>query len=160
MDGMRWFVSLLAAGPAFADCDPAAVDVRGPFGSVRFDVTVADEPAERSRGLMFVEEMAPLEGMLFVFERTGRVSFWMENTLIPLDMLFVGEDGVVRRVHENAVPLDRTPIPGGDDIRYVLEINGGTAAEIGITEGAELRHPSITGASWACEAVEADVPSE
>ena len=148
------------AGPAFAQCDPGAVDLRGPFGSVRFDVEVADDAEARARGLMFVEEMAPREGMLFVFDRTGPVSFWMENTLIPLDMLFVGEDGVVRRVHENAVPLDRTAIPGGDDIRYVLEINGGMAAMLGIGEGAEMRHPAIADSVWPCADLETDAPSD
>ncbi|MGR3541387.1 MAG: DUF192 domain-containing protein [Hasllibacter sp.] len=156
----RILLLALLAGPAFAECDPGAVDLRGPFGAVRFDVTVADDQAERSRGLMFVEEMAPLEGMLFVFDRTGPVSFWMENTLIPLDMLFVGEDGVVRRVHENAVPLDRTAIPGGDDIRYVLEINGGMAARLGIGEGAQMRHPAIADSLWPCPEVEAAAPSD
>jgi len=103
---------------------------------------------------MHVEQMPRMSGMLFVYERPQSVSFWMENTLIPLDMLFVGPDGVVRNVHENAIPLDRTSIPGGsDDIQYVLEINGGMAAEFGIAEGTELRHSSIDQslAAWPCE---------
>ncbi|PRY95071.1 hypothetical protein BCF33_0683 [Hasllibacter halocynthiae] len=146
-----------AAGPAFPDCAADRVDLRGPFGTASFRVDVADEPDERAQGLMFVEELRPNEGMLFVFERAGPVSFWMRNTLIPLDMLFAGEDGVVRRVHENAVPLDETGIPGGDDIRYVLEIPGGVSAMLGVAEGAQMRHPAIAEPAWPCGEVEDEV---
>jgi uncharacterized membrane protein (UPF0127 family) len=68
-------------------------------------------------------------------------------------MLFFDASGTLERVHENARPLDRTPIPGGNDIRFVLEINGGLAAELGIEPGAELRHPSIdqAEAAWPCD---------
>jgi uncharacterized membrane protein (UPF0127 family) len=93
------------------------------------------------------------EDMLFVYETPQPVAFWMENTLIPLDMLFFDASGKLERVHENARPLDRTPIPGGNDIRFVLEINGGLATELGIEPGAELRHPSIdqAEAAWPCD---------
>ncbi len=142
----------LATGAAAADCDPARVDLRGDWGSARFTVEVAETVAERSLGLMNRPSMPASAGMLFVYEHPQRVAFWMENTLIPLDMLFLSADGVVQRIHRNAVPLDRTHIPGGDDIQYVLEINGGMAALLGIDEGAELRHPSIdrTLAAWPC----------
>lgn len=90
--------------------------------------------------------------MLFVYERPQFVSFWMRNTLIPLDMIFMDETGSVRRVHENAVPLDERSIPGGPDIQYVLEINGGLARQLGVGVGSVLRHPSIgANAAWPCE---------
>jgi len=78
--------------------------------------------------------------------------FWMENTLIPLDMLFLDDNGVVQHVHENAIPLDRTGIDGGSGIRYVLEINGGLASVLGLEPGAELRHPVLNQetAAWPC----------
>ncbi len=143
-----YFVSAITASAA---CSADAVSVRGEFGSVRFDVTVADEPEERAQGLMFVEQMDTLEGMLFVFERPQRVSFWMRNTLIPLDMIFVGPDGVIDHVHSMAVPLDETPIFGGTDIQYVLEINGGMAERLGLAAGNELQHPSVSGeVVWPC----------
>lgn len=103
---------------------------------------------------MHVEEMPRLGGMLFVYDHPQMVSFWMENTLIPLDMIFVDETGLVRHVHSNAIPLDRTPIPGGsDDIQYVLEINGGMAETLGIDAGSVLRHPALAQdlALWPCE---------
>ena len=92
---------------------------------------------------MFVEQMGQFEGMLFVYETPQRASFWMRNTLIPLDMLFAGADGTITRIHENAIPLDETPIPGGTEVQFVLEINGGLSARLGIEEGAVMQHPAI-----------------
>ena len=144
---------LAASGPALAEtCAVDAVDLRGAFGTTAFTVEVADDPRERAKGLMFVEELAEDQGMLFVYERPQPVAFWMRNTLIPLDMLFLGEDGVVNHIHENAIPLDETPIPGGDAIRYVLEVPGGTVDRLGLAVGDELRHPSIGPApAWPCD---------
>ncbi|CAM4050566.1 DUF192 domain-containing protein [Palleronia rufa] len=127
--------------------------MRGDWGQARFAVSVMDDPEERARGLMFVEDLAPMTGMLFIYDRPQPVSFWMRNTLIPLDMLFLDATGTVRRIHENAVPLDETPIPGGDDILAVLEINGGMSGRLGIEEGSVLRHPDLPQdqAAWPCE---------
>lgn len=134
---------LLTSSPVSAACAPDRVTVYGAWGQARFNVDVADDPAERSRGLMFVEEMGTLEGMLFVYERPQRTTFWMRNTLIPLDMVFVSPEGEVLKIHENAIPLDETTIDGGDGVKYVLEINGGLSARLGITVGDVLAHPSI-----------------
>ncbi len=140
-------------GPAGADCAPDSLSLRGDFGSARFDVQVVDTEADRARGLMFVEEMPTMAGMLFVYDRPQSVSFWMRNTLIPLDMVFIGPDGIVQNIHSNAQPLDETPIFGGQDIQYVLEINGGMALRLGLAEGAEVQHPAIEGdVSWPCAA--------
>ena len=96
--------------------------------------------------------LAPFSGMLFVFPEPVRARFWMKNTLIPLDMLFAGPDGVVRRVHENARPMDETVIDGGDGVKLVLEIAGGMAARLGIGPGTQLRHPAVgPGAAWPCD---------
>ena len=133
-------------------CRDDTVFLRGDWGSARFTVDVVDTPESRSRGLMFVEDMPTMAGMLFVYERAQSVSFWMKNTLIPLDMIFADEAGVVQRVHDNAVPGDLTSIPGGSGIRFVLEINGGMAERLGIDPGTEMRHPAIPAetANWAC----------
>ncbi|MEQ9693974.1 DUF192 domain-containing protein [Shimia sp. SDUM112013] len=134
-------------------CRDDAVTLRGDWGQARFSVEVADDRRERAIGLMNRDHMPTSAGMLFVFDRTEPVSFWMENTLIPLDMLFIAENGEVVHIHSNAQPLDRTPIGSGQPVRYVLEINGGLAARMGITEGSALRHPSILqeGAVWPCD---------
>jgi len=143
---------LLVAAPALASCAPDRVVLRGDWGRAAFRVEVADSPAERSQGLMHRESLPRQAGMLFVYEEPQPVSFWMKNTLIPLDMLFIGADGVVRRVHENATPLDETPIPGGREIFAVLEINGGLADVYGIEAGTQVRHPAFGArAAWPCE---------
>ncbi len=147
-------LGLLAVTPAHADapCRDDVVFLRGDWGSARFSVDVADTPELRSRGLMFVESMPTMSGMLFVYEYEQRVSFWMKNTLIPLDMVFADGSGVVQNVHADAVPGDLTSIPGGSNIQFVLEINGGMAKQLGISVGSEMRHPAIDAgsAAWAC----------
>lgn len=91
--------------------------------------------------------------MLFVYDAPSTVSFWMKNTLIPLDMIFLDQHGVVQRVHENAVPGSLESIPGGDNILAVLEVNGGQSRKLGLVEGAQMRHPAFsdTMPAWACE---------
>ena len=135
-----------------ADCVPDELNLRGPWGEAKFNVEIADDGAERAQGLMNREKMSRNAGMLFVYERPQKVAFWMRNTLIPLDMLFIDETGRVVLIHENAVPLDETAIPGGDNIQYVLEINGGMASLLGISVGSEVQHPSIRTemAAWPC----------
>lgn len=135
-----------------AACSADRVTVLGDFGRANFTVTVADDNAERSRGLMFVEDMPTMTGMLFIYETPRRASFWMRNTLIPLDMLFADPTGVITRVHENAVPLDETSIDGGEGVQYVLEINGGMAARLGIEEDDVMQHPAFGATAAApCE---------
>ena len=136
-------VCLLSPNVGWGSCEVDRVTVFGDWGQARFEVRVADEPAERSQGLMFVESMPLLEGMLFVYPQAQRATFWMRNTLIPLDMIFAAPSGEVLSIHENAIPLDQTTIDGGEGIQYVLEINGGLASRLGITVGDVLQHPSI-----------------
>jgi uncharacterized protein len=140
-----------AAG-AEAPCSDGRVDLRWQGGRESFAVDLADDPAERSQGLMFRDSMDPAAGMLFVYESPRRAQFWMKNTLIGLDMIFADAAGRVTRVHSNAIPGDLTPIDGGPGVVFVLEINGGLAAKLGITEGAEMRHPAIAPGSavWSC----------
>lgn len=151
-----WLIGVWAAllpVAAAAACAPGTVELRGPAGQARFSVEVADDGEERAQGLMFRESMPASAGMLFVYDAPQRASFWMKNTLIPLDMIFADETGRVTKVHAEAVPGDTTPIDGGTGVRFVLEINGGLAARMGIVEGSELRHPAIPQATavWPCE---------
>ncbi len=141
--GYAALIYAFAAGSAQAGCSADQLEVRGKGGVARFSVEVADSAPERSQGLMFREGMAASAGMLFVYPTPRPASFWMENTLIPLDMIFADATGTVTRVHENAVPKDRTPISGGDGVQFVLEINAGLARRMGLAEGATLRHPAI-----------------
>ena len=145
--------SFIWAQASFAGgCSDDRIQLRGDWGKASFSVEIADNGETRARGLMHRTSMPRSHGMLFVFESPRPTAFWMRNTLIPLDMLFATEDGVVTRIHENAVPLDETLIPGGEDIMYVLEINGGLSSQFGITEGSVLRHPMMdpNTAAWPC----------
>ncbi|WP_371743886.1 DUF192 domain-containing protein [Mangrovicoccus sp. HB161399] len=127
------------------------MDLRGNWGQASFSVEMAVTPQERNLGLMNRESLPATAGMLFVFNPPRSVSFWMRNTLIPLDMIFLDRQGVVQGIHENAVPLDETPIPGGDRIFAVLEINGGLSEELGIAPGSQMRHPVFgPSAEWSC----------
>lgn len=141
---------LLASPLRAADCAPDQADLRDGGSSLRFHVEVMDSEAEREKGLMFRESLPKFSGMLFVYETAQPVAFWMKNTLIPLDMLFFDAAGRLERIKANAQPHDETPVFGGNDIQYVLEINGGLAAELGIEPGAEIRNPAIAGAAWSC----------
>ncbi|MEX0970246.1 MAG: DUF192 domain-containing protein [Paracoccaceae bacterium] len=144
----------LASSAVAQSCDPLILSARGQGVEARFDVEVVETPQDKARGLMFRESLPMFSGMLFVYDRPQRVSFWMRNTLIPLDMVFIGADGVVLNVHANAQPLDETGIPGGsDDIQYVLEVNGGLARMLNIVPGVVIQHPAIdsTLAAWPCD---------
>jgi uncharacterized membrane protein (UPF0127 family) len=107
---------------------------------IKFDVELALNDAERSRGLMFREKLGPYDGMLFDFHREAPVSFWMKNTLIPLDMIFIAADGTIRSIHANAVPHSVETIPSQFPVRGVLEINGGSAKLLGIKPGDKVKH--------------------
>jgi uncharacterized membrane protein (UPF0127 family) len=116
-------------------------------GDFTFTVEIADTNEERAKGLMFRNELAADAGMLFDYGKEQEASFWMQNTLIPLDMIFIGADGVVKTIHVNAKPLDTTPIPSGVPVRFVLEIPGGRSREIGLAVGDRMEHPRVGKAS-------------
>ncbi|MEL7253584.1 MAG: DUF192 domain-containing protein [Pseudomonadota bacterium] len=152
---LTFWAALFVAVPGivFAQCRDGAVQVKGDWGQAQFTIDLADEPEERSRGLMHVESMAQNAGMLFVYEEPQVARFWMKNTLISLDMIFADATGTVQKVHREAVPLSERLINGGRDIQYVLEVNGGVAARFGIGPGDQLRHPAIEqgAAAWPCD---------
>jgi uncharacterized protein len=108
-----------------------------------FQAEVMKTMEERGKGLMFRQFMPQDRGMLFDFMRDEPVTMWMRNTYIPLDMLFIKADGTILRIHERAQPLDETTISSGGDVRFVLEINGGLAAKLGIKAGDKVRYPLI-----------------
>ncbi|WP_461307517.1 DUF192 domain-containing protein [Albidovulum sp.] len=152
MRGIGLAVLAATAAGAQEACREDVATLKWPGGTARFAVEIADDAGERAQGLMNRESLPRAAGMLFVYDRPGPVAFWMKNTLIPLDMLFIAADGRVGRVHENAIPGDLTPIPGPADTLMVLEINGGLARRLGIGEGAILRHPRLDPAlaQWPC----------
>jgi uncharacterized membrane protein (UPF0127 family) len=112
-------------------------------GEHHFQVEIADEPRERARGLMFRREMAADEGMLFDFEEEQPASFWMRNTYIPLDMLFIRADGIIESIGERTTPLSEKSVTSRGPVRYVLEINGGLSDQLGIEAGDSVAGPAM-----------------
>ena len=146
------FAIVFAAPASAGACHADQVLLRGDWGQARFSIELADDEAERAKGLMFRESMAKNAGMLFMYPAPKPVAFWMKNTVIPLDMIFLDKTGTVTRVHSMAKPYDTSPIFGGDDVLAVLEINGGLAEALGITEGSEMQYPAFESdlAAWPC----------
>lgn len=105
-----------------------------------FEVELAASEAEVRQGLMGRTSLADDAGMLFVFENARERSFWMRDTLIPLDIIFIDEDGRIVRIYENAKPKDETPLPSGAPILGVLEIKAGRVAALGIRVGDTVHH--------------------
>ncbi|SOE08357.1 hypothetical protein SAMN05877838_0070 [Hoeflea halophila] len=142
------FLSLLVffAAPAIAKVlptDPEPLVIETGSGPVEFSVELALTPADRASGLMNRTSMAADHGMLFKFDQTRKVLMWMKNTPLPLDMLFIDESGTVVRIAERTEPYSETIIPSVSPVRYVLELNGGTASPRGISVGDLVRHRAI-----------------
>ena len=145
MRALRWtafvlFGLLVAVGPVW----PAGLqtlEIASKTGVHAFSVELAETDADRAKGLMFRKELPEGQGMLFDFHREQEVSFWMENTYIPLDMIFIRGDGRILRIAENTEPLSTRMIPSGGPVRAVLEVIGGTARKLGIAPGDRVGHP-------------------
>jgi uncharacterized membrane protein (UPF0127 family) len=125
-----------SAGPSEAAASTVVVDTGE--RQVTFHVELARTEPEREKGLMYRDHLAPDAGMLFLFERPSVQTFWMKNTLIPLDMVFIGSDLSVVGVVANAQPLTLTARSVGEPSQYVLEIGGGLSSRLGIRAGARV----------------------
>jgi uncharacterized membrane protein (UPF0127 family) len=152
---MRALVSALFAGLVLTFASGCALAASGPqtglpvetitidtkAGPHPFQVEIAADDQSRETGLMFRKSMAPDAGMLFDFHEPQEVSFWMENTILPLDMLFVRANGTIARIKENATPYSRENIPSGEPVQYVIELNAGRAKALGIQQGGHVHIP-------------------
>ena len=134
---------LLALTPLAACSADNRLVVHTATGNHAFTVEVVDTPEDRAKGLMFRQSLADDAGMLFDFKEDRPVSFWMRNTFIPLDMIFIRPDGTVANVHVNARPQDPTGIPSDGPVQFVLEIAGGRSVEMGLKAGDRVEHPRI-----------------
>jgi uncharacterized protein len=137
-------VILFLAASAFSSAlggERDSLEIVTSTGRHAFQVEIADNDATREHGLMDRRYMAPNHGMLFEFDREEPVSFWMKNTYIPLDMIFIAPSGVVTHIATNAEPLSERVVPSGAPCIAVLELNGGMAASIGLKVGDKVRHP-------------------
>ena len=111
------------------------VAIQAKTGRHVFKVEIVQTEAERAQGLMFRQRLAANAGMLFDFQDEQLVAFWMKNTLIPLDMIFIRGDGRIANIAQRAVPLSLDAVPSTEAVRFVLEVNGGTASRLGIKAG-------------------------
>ena len=150
---MRAFLVAVAALVMLAGCSPgqeqtglpkARIVIETKAGPVTFDVDMATTDDTRKKGLMFRTKLGANEGMLFDFGKEDYRAFWMHNTPLPLDMVFIKADGTISTITENAVPYSETPEPSSEPVRAVLEINGGRARALGIEPGKTV-HAKIFG---------------
>jgi hypothetical protein len=116
-------------------------------GPHRFEVELAETPAQMTQGLMFRTSLAPDAGMLFDYKQPTAATMWMRNTLIPLDMLFVDAQGRIVNIHQRAVPQSDDLIAAEKPVRAVIELNGGTASRLGIEPGDRVVYPIFGNAS-------------
>lgn len=119
------------------------LQVRTDRGVQAFMVEVADSEREREYGLMCRRSLAPDRGMLFLFPRAAPQMFWMRNTLIPLDIIYIGENGRVVSISRNVQPLDESGAPSAGPAKFVLELAAGRAAQIGLLPGDRVLHRAL-----------------
>ena len=134
-------LAFLSLATARSESGLEPLEIKTSSGVHAFQVEIAKDEASREKGLMYRRFMPADRGMLFEFEREEPVAFWMRNTYIPLDMIFITHDGTVARVAANAEPLNDTAIPSGAPVIGVLELNGGVAARIDLKPGDKVSAP-------------------
>jgi uncharacterized membrane protein (UPF0127 family) len=151
----RFFLAALAAALLFVGAAPGRADLvsfdKGAITvdtaqggkKLTFTVEIARNEAQREQGLMFRPSMAPDAGMLFLFDGPEMARFWMKNTLIPLDMLFVAADGHITNIFKRAVPMSESVIASAGPVVAVVELNGGTADHLGIKPGDLVHAPGV-----------------
>jgi len=121
------------------------LEIASKNGVHAFAVELAVNDEQRAKGLMFRKELPEGQGMLFDFQTEQPVSFWMKNTYVSLDMIFIQADGRILSIAENTQPLSERPVPSGGPVRFVLEVVAGTTRKLGIRPGDRVAHPIFTG---------------
>ena len=118
-------------------------------GTYCFRVWIADDDRSRAQGLMYIKDLPANQGMLFLFDRPQPAAFWMKNTLVSLDIVFIAPDGIVIDVARGTEPMSLTPIESPAPVAGVLELVAGTATRIGLAAGGSILHPAFSGAEFA-----------
>ena len=136
-----------------SECQENVVSIHGDFGVVDFNVEIAITSIQRTQGLMGRKKLDAQSGMLFLYEKPHKVSFWMKNTVIPLDIIFLSMSGEISHIEHNAQPFSMKRISGRSDAIAVLEINGQSANREGIKTGDLVRHPFFLpfDVKWSCK---------
>jgi uncharacterized protein len=144
MNSMQYVVVIVAfiltgvttpAARALETFPVASLTIETKAGAQKISVEVATTPKQYAQGLMYRREMASDAGMVFVYQRAGKVSMWMKNTLIPLDMVFIDDSGKITKIVERTTPMSLDIISSGGPVRGVLELNGGTTSRLGVKAG-------------------------
>jgi hypothetical protein len=135
----RWLLASLASAARAAELQP--LEIASKSGVHVFAVEMANTPEEQAKGLMFRRSLPEGQGMLFDFRQEQPTSFWMKNTYVSLDMIFIRGDGRILRIAENTVPLSEALVPSGGPVRAVLEVVAGTTKKLGIAPGDRVAHP-------------------
>jgi uncharacterized membrane protein (UPF0127 family) len=138
------FGLLLAVGPV-RPAGMQILEIASQTGVHAFSVEIVDNEADRAKGLMFRKELPEGKGMLFDFHSEQDVTFWMQNTYISLDIMFIRADGRILSIAEATEPLSTKLIPSGGKVRGVLEVIAGTARKFGIAPGDRVAHPIFSG---------------
>jgi len=128
--------------PMILPTNPVPLVIHTAKGPQSFSIEIAETEQEEEAGLMYRKTMDRRHGMLFVLEAAGVAAFWMENTPMPLDLIFIGEKGKIRAIRRG-VPYSRDTISPQVPVRFVLELKAGTAARYGIEVGDRVSHPAI-----------------
>ncbi len=138
--------SQTAGGLVSFDKDEIAIETAAGKRYV-FEVEMASTPDQRAQGLMFRRSMDPMAGMLFIYEQPEQRAMWMKNTIIPLDMLFIDEGGVIVRIQQRTVPYSLQAIYSGQPVTAVLELNAGTTSRLSIKPGDRVLHAAFRSGS-------------
>lgn len=115
------------------------LEIIGKNQTHHFTIEIADAPEEQQIGLMYRTEMPQNHGMLFIFPDSAPRSFWMKNTYLPLDLIYIGTDKTIKHIHKNAQPESLAPLPSRHPVQYVLEVNGGLTDEFNIQIGDQVK---------------------
>lgn len=126
------------------DANPLVIESNGK--DYEFQLEIADTDESRMRGLMYRTDFPANGAMLFVFDQRRLITMWMRNTPLPLDMLFLDEQGIIQTIHQNAVPFSEAIISSGVAVSYVVELHAGDVARFGIKAGDKVKHERICGA--------------
>lgn len=126
------------AGVSQAGLDQTTLCIASDTKTRAFTVEIARTPVEQAKGMMFRTEMADDTGMIFPFPEPKPASFWMKNTVIPLDIIFIRPNGTIESISENTVPYSTDPVMSGEPVAAVLELRGGLTSEVGIKAGDKV----------------------
>lgn len=143
---------MTAPGASAGDaCSPDRIDFSSAAGEASFTIEVVDTEESRAQGLMFREDLGADSGMLFVYPDAAPRAFWMKNTPLPLDIVFLNDRGAICSVARNTTPFSLDVIPSTCSAQTILEVNAGIADEAGLKVGVVARHPAIARPLWPCE---------